>query len=341
MKRLWNPALVLFFLSPMCGELLSGSQPPLEFFRPVNLLFISAFYGSGALLAREITRRWGKGWTSLLLLGAAYGVAEEGVAVKSFFDPGWMDLGNLSVYGRWLGVNWIWMIQLTLFHAVFSIAIPVLLTERLFPERRAQTWLGRRGVVAASIVFAGLVLFMHFAISLYRVPWTHLVVTAGVLVGLAAWARHALGTPVRRQAGRTPSTWRCAWLGFLSTCALFLLSWVVPMTPVPASITALAMLALAAWTYRRAARLAGTDGWTSRHILALAAGGLSFFFLLAPLIELDTTMADDRRGMTLVALAFAAGLWLIDRRLRRASDPADSMAVPNPSLPASPTDPAA
>ena len=134
MKRLWNPVLVLYLLSPICGELLSGSQPPLEFFRPLNLIFITAFYGSGALLVRELTRRWGKGWPTLLTLGAAYGIVEEGLAAKSFFDPAWMDLGALGVYGRWVGVNWVWAALLTIFHAVFSISIPVLLTELAFPE---------------------------------------------------------------------------------------------------------------------------------------------------------------------------------------------------------------
>jgi len=44
----------------------------------------------------------------LFVLGAAYGVLEEGLMVKSFFDPNWMDLGVLGSYGLWMGVNWVW-----------------------------------------------------------------------------------------------------------------------------------------------------------------------------------------------------------------------------------------
>ena len=74
MKRLLTPAVVLFFLSPAIGELLSTSSPPAEFFNPFTLLLQASLYGSGALLVRELAHRWGKGWPSVLLLGAAYGV---------------------------------------------------------------------------------------------------------------------------------------------------------------------------------------------------------------------------------------------------------------------------
>jgi hypothetical protein len=104
-KRALSPAVVLFFLAPMVGELLSGSAPPAEFFNPFSLLTLAALYGSGAILARELVQRWGKGWPTLLALGAAHGVLEEGLMVRSFFDPQWVDLGVLGSYGRWAGVN--------------------------------------------------------------------------------------------------------------------------------------------------------------------------------------------------------------------------------------------
>jgi len=136
-KSIW-PALTLFFLAPMLAELLSGSAPPVEFFNPFALLVLPALYGSGAILVRELRVRWGKGWPTVFALGAAYGIVEEGLMVKSFFDPNWMDLGPLGSYGRWAGVNWVWSLELTIFHAVFSIAIPILLVELLFPAQRDQ-----------------------------------------------------------------------------------------------------------------------------------------------------------------------------------------------------------
>ncbi|UCH42534.1 MAG: hypothetical protein JSW16_06915, partial [Dehalococcoidales bacterium] len=131
MKRVWPP-VVLFFLAPAVGELLSGSAPPSEFFSPFGLTVLTVLYGGGAILVRELTIRWRKGWMSLLILGAAYGIIEEGLLVKSFFDPGWQDIGILGSYGRWAGVNWVWSLELTIYHAVISICIPILLTELMF-----------------------------------------------------------------------------------------------------------------------------------------------------------------------------------------------------------------
>ena len=104
MKRIL-PAVVLFFLAPAIAELLSGSVPPVEFFNPFGFVLLTTLYGSGAILARELTIRWHKGWFGLFALGAAYGIIEEGLMVKSFFDPNWVDIGILGSYGRWAGVN--------------------------------------------------------------------------------------------------------------------------------------------------------------------------------------------------------------------------------------------
>jgi hypothetical protein len=51
----------------MVGELLSGSAPPAEFFTPFGFTVMTLLYGGGALTARELKVRWGKGMGSLLL----------------------------------------------------------------------------------------------------------------------------------------------------------------------------------------------------------------------------------------------------------------------------------
>lgn len=78
---------MLFFLAPAIGELLSGASPPLKFFSPFLFVVLCLLYGSGALVVREITLRCGKGWTTILILGAAYGLVEEGLMVKSLLGP--------------------------------------------------------------------------------------------------------------------------------------------------------------------------------------------------------------------------------------------------------------
>jgi hypothetical protein len=42
-----------------------------------------------------------------------------------------------------MGVNWVWSLELTLYHAEISIAIPILLVELMLPERRDELWVGR------------------------------------------------------------------------------------------------------------------------------------------------------------------------------------------------------
>jgi len=84
------PALTLFLLSPIVGELLSGSSPPSEFFQPFGFTIMALLYGGGAILCRELKIKWRKGMGSLVLLGTAYGVIEEGLMVASFQNPGWI-----------------------------------------------------------------------------------------------------------------------------------------------------------------------------------------------------------------------------------------------------------
>lgn len=213
MKRI-PPALFLIFLAPMIGELLSGSAPPVEFFNPFSLLILSALYGSGAVLARELALRWNKRWPTILTLGLAYGVIEEGLMVKSFFDPNWMDLGILGTYGRLVGVNWVWSVSLTLYHATVSIAIPILLTELIFADRRDEPWTSRRGVTRLSILLAAVVLFGALAMAPYRPPFVPYLFAIIATVVYTSWLGACLNASPRR-------IWLHAGVRFGSVCSGF------------------------------------------------------------------------------------------------------------------------
>src|SRR5947199_282242 len=150
-----RPLLALVLLSPVIAEMLSGSTPPLEWLNPIAALLLIWLYGAGVLVMRETAVRWKTGWPSILLLGAAYGIIEEGLAVKSFFDPGWMDLETLAWYGRWFDVNWVWAVWLTIYHAVVSIAIPIFLVEWIWPRTRGIPLTSRRDYITAIALLAG------------------------------------------------------------------------------------------------------------------------------------------------------------------------------------------
>ena len=108
---------------------MSGSAPPLEFFNPVFFLLLVLMYGCGTLLIREARARWRLQW-SIIFLAIAYGIIEEGLMVKSFFNPDWQDIEKLSEYGELMGVQWVWTIMLTIYHATIS-------TLSIFPALHA------------------------------------------------------------------------------------------------------------------------------------------------------------------------------------------------------------
>lgn len=150
MKKETQILIILLFLSPALGELLSGSSPPLMFFNPVSLLMLVLLYGCGTLLIREAKARWKLQW-SVILLAVAYGIIEEGMLVQSFFNPGWEDLGVLSGYGMYFGVQWPWAIMLTFYHATISTLIPIAIVELLWPKYKDVPLLKKRGVILAFV----------------------------------------------------------------------------------------------------------------------------------------------------------------------------------------------
>jgi len=146
-----SPALAILLLAPFLGEALSGATPPLELLLPWNLALMVGLYGCGALICREAAHRLGLGLVGLILLGAAYGVYEEGLVDRFWYSPEfWADqgVGAYSVVGE---TNLLLAVLLTAFHAAVSICCSVLLVERAFPGHRDRPWVGTRALVAAAL----------------------------------------------------------------------------------------------------------------------------------------------------------------------------------------------
>ncbi|MFQ6088429.1 MAG: hypothetical protein ACE5K0_05970 [Candidatus Methanofastidiosia archaeon] len=161
-ERFKKPQIVLFLLSPLLAELMTSSAPPLEFFNPFGFVFITLWYGSGALLVREISFRKGLSWLGILILGFSFGILEEGIFVKTFFDPNAVDLGEFAKFGRFFETNIPWAFYLTLFHGVHSILFPIILTYLFFPQEIKKEWISRRRISMLSIILAVLSIFGFF-----------------------------------------------------------------------------------------------------------------------------------------------------------------------------------
>ncbi|NWG11120.1 hypothetical protein HXY33_05145 [Candidatus Bathyarchaeota archaeon] len=311
------PALILFLLSPAIGELLSGSAPPVEFFSPFGLSILVALYGSGAVIIRELKVRWKKGIGSVLLLGAAYGILEEGLMVCSFFNPGWVDLGPFAVYGRWLDVNWVWAVMLTLYHAVYSITIPIVLVELAYPERRNEKWMSNKKLTAifvlliSDVVF-GFLLFASFLRYWPPLPQYLLTALVMILLGYTAFRLpKRWGIIGKKPLPRTFMMWA---IGTVASFALllgfYLIHALIPLWQI--GILFGPTLVLLFW------KLLTRYEWkkpNEKHRFALASGALTYFIVFAPLQELDKSRTDNPVGMSLVGLAFLIGLVLLGRHV--------------------------
>jgi hypothetical protein len=311
--RMTAPAWALLLLAPMVGELLSGSSPPAKFFSPFLFLIQVLLYGSGAVLVRELRIRWNRGWPTVLALGAAYGILEEGLMVKTFFDPTWPGLGEFGTVGRAWGVNWIWSLDLTAYHAVFSITIPIALVELAFPRQARDRWLGPWSRRILAVLLAADVLLGFTLMTPYRPPAPQYLLAALLAAGLFALARRLPASITTHAAGEMPAG--AGWVGltaFLGTVAFFGVSWALPATGLAPWLLAESTGAVLAGTGLALAVLAdGGRRWSRRHRFGAAAGALAFLVLLTPLHEFGRGAA----GMLAVGLLFALALFALGRSL--------------------------
>jgi hypothetical protein len=149
----WYAVVSLVLLAATLAEFLTGSTPIIgPVIGPIGFAFNVGLYGGGALLIREASLRWRKRWGAMLLLGGAYAVGEEGFAAKTMINPDSPIIGNQS-YSHWMGVNWVPLAALTVFHSAFSIAVPILLIELIYPETKGQRLLGNLGLSLTMVVY--------------------------------------------------------------------------------------------------------------------------------------------------------------------------------------------
>jgi hypothetical protein len=313
MKKLQiPPALALFLLSPAIGELLSGSSPPLEFFNPFSFLLLASLYGSGAVLIRELKTHWHRDYRGLLLLGAAYGILEEGLMVKSFFDPNWMDLGILGSFGRWMDVNWVWAEMLIIYHAVFSITIPIILIELAYPEKKDYRWISKRWFALLVLVLATVTGIGYFFLTQYRPPMPQYLLAA-LAMTLFIYAAYKL-PPKKTDTSitKTGSARRLFIISGAASFAFFLLFYSGPYiisNPIIIMLFGTVFILWAAWYVNR---FEWKHPQSAMNRLSIASGGLAFMIFLAFLMEFRGIT-----GMSVVSLSAVVLLLLLRRKIKR------------------------
>lgn len=241
-----------------------------------------------------------------MILGAAYGIIEEGIMVRSFFNPSWKDLGTLAVYGRWLGVNWVWAEWLTIFHSVFSITIPIFLVELTRPQTRSRIWLSSR----SRIFFHGL-LVLAIILGFFAFPYDAPVLAiAGCVVAVVVlgWIARRIPniSPIERTLG---VSWKRLVLVGFSVPAVFFFLFNSALLPI--AIGTMIVGAVMISGYERLLTRWSIRGFNDAQRLALISGALGFWTVFwDPLLEIL-----GRVGTSVLGLVFIIYPFMLRRRM--------------------------
>jgi len=261
-------ALTLFFAAPLIAEYLLGDFPVT--WLPL-LLLLAPMYGGGALLIRELTRRSGRGWPTILLLGCAYCLIEEAFTTQSLFNPHYLGMHLLGP--AWiprLGIGAWWTLFMLNVHPFWSIGVSIALVEGLFPARARSPWLGKAGISVAAVLFAagvGFNTFYQLRHDPFRASPAQFLAAALLVAVFTAAAFLLPARAARHTPGAAPSPW-------LTGAAAFLLGFAVFLAPVNwnwgavgwiLAIDLVFLLSLRAFSRR--------SGWTPLHTFSVGAGG--------------------------------------------------------------------
>ena len=280
------PVAVLIFLSPVITELLVGTVHLSNLWLLVPEMGV---YGFAALMIREVVRRKGSGWGTILLLGIAFAIAEECVILQTSLTPQFFPPDFEKSFGWANGVQWIYLLAITWFESVYAIVLPIYLTEMLFPSKRDSLWLSRRG-----LVISGVILFLasigvwqlwsrgglpRFGPSTYHVPPLYIVAALAVIVVLVT-VTLVFSRPTKhpqKNTRRAHAPWLVGLLAFGFGLLWFIMIGLpyIPanslqgVSPVAAMVIGLAWIGvgLAIVSY-----ISNAAGWGDRHRLALIFG---------------------------------------------------------------------
>ncbi|GAA1714750.1 hypothetical protein GCM10009745_73890 [Kribbella yunnanensis] len=299
------PAIGLFLLAPFVGEFLLGNLRLDEL--GIGLI-LAPMYGAGALLIREVARRTGRGWPTMVLLAIAYAMMEEGPIDQLLWNDSYAghDLLHGDSYIPALGMSVELTVAIIALHTVWSICVPIALVETI-TSRRTTPWLHTPGfvvvalvyVVGAVLVFLGNYSEEHFLASPWQIGGVALVIAAlvvaafrpgpagpaapanrmgesesragaGGVVGEELAERTGLAGPAG-STGRAPAPWVVGAFGLVATSAYW-----GPSTLVTAGwyewVNVVTFCVVAGVGVLVVRRWAGLVGWGQGQVFGLAAG---------------------------------------------------------------------
>jgi hypothetical protein len=298
------PAIGVFFLAPLTAEYLIGYDTSTGDFAALlfGLLFFGPLYGGPALIIREVARRSGRGWLTMILLAFAFGVLHPALIDHSLFNPSYRDIEYWQdelgpTYIAALGIGAEPALNFIVGHVIWSFCAPIALVETFVPHRRTTPWLGALGlttIVVLYLLVSALIFLDHVEQEQFLPSAPQLIGAAAVVVAFVVAAFVVGGRPRPTLDRPAPKPWLVGALAFVVLNLLPIVEVVLALLEVETSfvidwrgvvLNIVLLAALAIMTSRWSAR----EGWGAAHRLALAGGALLtrvwFAFLVEPLGE--------------------------------------------------------
>jgi hypothetical protein len=324
----WRPSLTLAILAPLIAEVLSGATKFSVLFALVPEILV---WGCGALIIREVVRRWRGGWTSMLLLGLGLSIAEEFVIQQTSLAPLPFP-GALAHYGRAWGVNWIYFLFMLGYESVWVVLVPVQVTELLFGNRRHSPWLRNRGLFIAAFLFligsrvAWYAWIKRVRPMIFHLPPYHpgaRIIGSGVfailLLSILAYFVRCVENGKPDSAYAAPPTWVVVVLGFVLGCPFYALMGFVFAPEEPHVAFGVVMAIGIAWAvllYLLVGRLTSSANWSDMHRWALTFGS-TLLCMVAGFSGSSKWKPIDFYGKAVLNLLAVVAFFLLLSRLRR------------------------
>jgi hypothetical protein len=317
----------LLVLAPVIAEVLSGATR-------LSILFVLIpeimVWGGGALLARELVRRWHAGATSLLFLGLALSMAEEFIIQQTSIAPLPFLGANVS-FGRYAGVNWLYLLFMLGFESVWVVLVPVQVTELIFPDRREQPWLRTGGLIATCIAFPIGSFFAWYGwtqqarprlnAAPYHPPATLILIGLAAIASLifVAWLLRGYGHSGQIASRQPASPWLLGMKSFIFAAAWFELIGLV-FVPHPGLAVWVPLAAGSIWaliSFILVRYWSAAHGWRDIHRYALSFGAILGCMVMSDISAAGWTRIDLIGKFIFQISAFVALLLLATKVWRR------------------------
>lgn len=333
--------------APISAEYLSAYLPVTGFVPALltGLLVLGPLYGGAALLIREVAVRRSLGWTGILLLAAAFGLAMPGLVDLALFAEERPDIEywqpmRETTYIAVLDISGYTALTWVSGHVLMSVGAPLAVLDAVAPRLRGRPLLSRTGIVVLSVLWllAAVIIRMDNAeIYGYQPSFAQTITVAVAVVLLAGLALGPLGAATTGNAGRSVPPWVVLVAAVLALLAYDMAPWTWTGVAVVAGLLLAAPVIIG--------YCATTGNWSARHIGALGAGALigrALIGFLTPVPDGVNTAAKLAHNCVLLAAVMVLAWFAVrpgqthsarsaatpDRPRRSRTDPGEPTSCP-------------